>query len=99
MAQYKIGSATSSDMTTNVDDYEVDALQTDGATGSDETEYQNTKFSTFLGYYKQIPEVKTAIDMRAIWTLGKGFIADPETTVILDHIKGWGMDTFNSILK
>ena len=99
MAQYKIGSATSSDMTTNVDDYEVDALQTDGATGSDETEYQNTKFSTFLGYYKSIPEVKTAVDMRAIWTLGKGYKANPEVTVTLDSIKGWGRDSFNSILK
>jgi hypothetical protein len=52
-----------------------------------------------LGIYKLIPEVKTAIDMRAIWTIGKGFKADPETTVILDHISGWGTDTFNSILK
>jgi hypothetical protein len=37
--------------------------------------------------------------MRAIWTVGKKIEADPETTVILDHISGWGKDTFRNILK
>lgn len=99
MPELKIDSATYSNMTDRVDDVVVAAKDTDGVTGAEETEYQNTKWASWFGYYKAIPEVKTAIDMRAIWTLGKGYKADAETTVILDHISGWGMDTFNSILK
>lgn len=99
MVELKINSAQVGDMGNAVPDITVDSRDTDAATGLDETEYQNTEWSQYLGYYKEIPEVKTAIDMRAIWTLGKGYIADPRTTVILDHVKGWGIDSFNSILK
>ena len=42
--------------------------------------------------------MKKAIDAFATWVIGKGYTADPETTVILDHITGWGEDTFKSIL-
>lgn len=100
MPQTNIGSATSSNMTNGVDDITVDARNTDGVTGQDETEWTNSFWSQYFGYYKTIPEVKTAIDMRAIWTLGKGYTtANPETQVILDHISGAGHDTFNGILK
>jgi len=95
----KIASAATSNMTDHVADVTVDSRHTEGTQGTDETEWQNSKWPQYFGYYKEIPEVKTAIDMRAIWTLGKGYKADPRTTVILDHISGWGMDTFNSILK
>jgi len=36
--------------------------------------------------------------MKGIWDVGKGYTADPETTVILDHITGWGKDTFQDLL-
>jgi hypothetical protein len=99
MSEMKVNSTTVGDMTNRVQNIEVSAMNTDGSGDQKETEWTNSKWSTYFGYYKQIPEVKTAIDMRAIWTLGKGYKADPETTVILDHITGWGMDSFNSILK
>ncbi len=99
MPQTDIDAAQVGDMTNKVTDIEVPSVDTDGATGQQETTWQNTKWSQWLGYYKAVPEVKTAIDMRAIWTLGKGYKADVRTTVILDHISGWGMDSFNSILK
>ena len=94
-----LSSATYSDMTNRVDDVTVAAVNTDGVTNLEETTYQNPNWSQYLGYYKTIPEVKIAIDTRAIWTLGKGWKSDPRTTVILDHIKGYGNDSFNSILK
>jgi hypothetical protein len=99
MTDMKISSVSYSNMTDNVEDVTVSSKNTDGASGLQETEWSNSNWSKYFGYYKTIPEVKTAIDMRAIWTLGKGYKADIETTVILDHISGWGMDTFNSILK
>jgi hypothetical protein len=36
--------------------------------------------------------------MKSIWSVGKGWTADPSTTVILDNIRGWGKDTFDDIL-
>lgn len=99
MAELNLSSASSSNMSGNVADVVVDAQQTDGVNDQKETYYQNTKWAQWLGYYKEIPEVKTAIDMRATWTIGKGFEADKLTEVKLDNIYGWGTDTFNSILK
>ncbi|KKL90860.1 hypothetical protein LCGC14_1900450, partial [marine sediment metagenome] len=73
--------------------------KTDGATDQKETAWINDKWAQYLGYYKKIPELKRAIDAKATWTIGKGFKADDETTLILDTIKGWGKDTFNTILE
>jgi hypothetical protein len=98
MPETDIGSSSIGDMTSKVSDILVDSENTDGSQGM-ETKWTNDKWSEWFGYYKNIPEVKTAIDMRAIWTLGKGYKADARTTIILDHITGWGRDTFNSILK
>ena len=54
-----------------------------------------------MGYYKdeKTPEITAVIDSGSAWTIGKGFTADPETTLLLDTIKGNGFDTFNSILR
>ncbi len=95
----KIDSASVGSMATAVEDITVAAQTTDGAGEQKETSYINNNWTQQLGYYKEIPEVKTAIDMRAIWTIGKGYKADIRTSVILDRMKGWGEDTFNSILK
>lgn len=97
---YKIDSASYSNMENNVDDILIDSEQTDAAGEQDETEWINSEWSEYFGIYRHVPEVKTAIDMRAIWTLGKGYTTDdPEASVLLDHIYGNGRDTFNSILK
>jgi len=99
MPENDIAYATSSDMTNTVDDVTVDARNTDAAQGTKETTWTNSKWSQYLGYYKAIPELKQAIDMRAVWTVGKGFKADTRTTIDLEFIKGFGRDTFNTILK
>ena len=93
-----LASAASGNMSTAVDDVKIALVDTDAA-DQDETIWINDKWSTYLGIYKAVPEVKTAIDMRAIWTLGKGFTADARASVILNNITGWGRDTFNGILK
>lgn len=99
MAELKIDSVTTSNMRTTVTDYTVDTKSTDGATGQDETSYQNPYWTKWYGYYKNVPEVKIVMDTRAIWTIGDGFMSDPETTAILDNIYGTGIDTFDSILE
>lgn len=99
MGQFDIDSAIASDLTNAVDDYSVDTQNTDGISEQKETTWCNDKFPQYLGYYKTIPEVRSVIDARATWTIGKGFKADETTTMILDTIKGIGKDTFNSILE
>ena len=87
------------DMATVVEDVTPDTKQTDGATGEDETEYQNTNWSKQFGYYCTLPECKISVDTLVRWDIGDGFKADPYTTAILDHISGFGHDTFDDILE
>lgn len=99
MAQYQVGRTDTTNMTDNVPNYSVAAVSPDSATGLNETEWINTKASQYFGYYKKIPELHAAISAFATWIVGKGYqAANPETKVILDHITGWGEDTFNSII-
>lgn len=51
-----------------------------------------------IGYYKNIPELKKAIDMLAVWAVGQGIESDAYTEVITDYWKGWGEDCLSSIL-
>lgn len=100
MPAMDVSTATVSDMANIVKDVEIDAKSTEGTTEQKETRFQNTAWSTYYGIYRTIPEVKTAIDMRAIWTVGKSYTTpDAKTEIILEGIKGYGNDTFNSILK
>ena len=99
MAEMKISSAEASDLAAAITAYSVDSAQTDGPADQKETTYLNKKWADWLGYYKTIPELAAVIDSRATWTVGKGFKADEITTSILNTIKGFGKDTFNTILE
>jgi len=99
MAETDIGKAIASDLTNAVTDYSVDAQATDGAGDQKETTYQNTSWTQNLGYYKSIPELKIAVDTKADWVVGNGYIADEITTLLLMSIKGNGKDSFNTILE
>lgn len=84
-------------------DYSVDPQSTDGATGQKLTRYQITNWEQNLGYYKTIPELRAVIDARATWTIGKGYkgVGDSKemTELNLMMIRGFGKDTFNTILE
>ena len=99
MAELKISSAMSSDMTNRVADIEIPSKEIESVSSEGETEYINPNWAKQLGIYKTIPEFKIALDMRSIWTVGKKIDASPFVKVILDNITGWGKDTFRSILK
>lgn len=95
---YGLSNTTLSNLSTTVTDVTVTPMNTDGATGQEEYTWQNTKWSEYWGYFNTIPELKSAMIMKGIWVTGKGYTADPETKVILDHITGWGKDSFKDIL-
>ena len=99
MGTFDIGQSTASDLTNAITDYSVDSQNTDAASETKETTWINSNWSQYLGYYKEIPELNAAIDAKATWTVGKGFVADPQTTMLLDGLTGWGKDTFNTILE
>jgi hypothetical protein len=99
MPDVDIDSADIGNFKDTITDYEVTTVDTDGATDQDETSYDNENWSKYLGYYKTVPELAAAIDAKATWTIGKGFKSTPMTEILLSSIKGWGKDTFNTILE
>jgi len=98
VGQLNLSKAQSSDYTNTIESLEIPAQSTDGVQEQEETEWSNSRANDFFGYFNQIPDLKNAIIMKAIWNVGKGYTADPETKVILDHIKGYGKDTFRDVL-
>lgn len=69
------------------------------AIGQKETIYQNTEWTKYWGYFNEHPELKSAILMKAIWNVGKGYTCkNPDDAVILDLIVGTGKSSFNDIL-
>ncbi len=67
-----------------------------------EQDFPGTKYATdwakWFGYYKSIPELQATIDTFSKWTIGKGFKANKGTTTLLERIRGFGKDTFNTII-
>jgi|TARA_Y100000296_G_scaffold17864_1_gene21122 hypothetical protein len=99
MPETDIGSTDYGDMTNTVTDFSVDAVTTDGPGEQKETEWINPNWPQQLGYYKAIPEMQATVDAKAVWTVGKGFKAPELTELKLLTIKGFGVDSFNSILS
>jgi len=98
MAKLDFSSAVSTDMENKVVDASVATLSTEGVSDQKETEYVNSEWTQQWGYFNAHPELKSAILMKTTWDVGKGYTADPETSVILDHISGMGKDTFEDVL-
>jgi len=80
-------------------DFSVASMSTDAAGEQKETTWINSKWGDYFGYYKTIPELKRAIDAKATWTIGKGINATVSTKLHLKTIRGWGRDTFDTILE
>ncbi len=99
MTEQRINSAVESDLTNAVKDFSVASSDTDGTEGSIETRWDNAKWTQYFGYFEVIAELNAAINAKATWTIGKGYEANPQTTLTLDSIIGWGKDTFNTILE
>lgn len=99
MAENEIGSMVASGDNNTPEKFAIQATDTDGANDVGETTWNNSQWGTYYGYFEQIPELQAAINAKATWTIGKGFKADEATTMLLDTIRGNGMDTFNTIME
>jgi len=99
MPETDVAAATVTDLQNIQKSFVVGVEITDGTSGHNETTWEDEDFEKNLGYYKKIPEFKASVDAKARWTIGKGFQTDAQTTIELDKIRGWGKDTFNSIME
>ena len=79
MGKFDINQATSSDMTNKVSNVTVDAMQLDGISDQPETTYQTTTWTENYGYFTAIPDLQSALLMKSIWTVGKGYETDNAT--------------------
>ncbi len=99
MTENRIGSMVTGALQSAASFFSVDTKSVDGARDQKETKWSQDKWTQYFGYFCEIPELNAAINAKATWTIGKGFKADEITTMLLDTIKGNGMDTFNTILE
>ena len=85
-----------SNSTSGTDFYSGNLIDTDGATEGEDTRWV-PDWTTWHGYYEEIPVFSAIIDAMACWAVGKGFKGkDAEK---LKKIKGWGKDDINSIFE
>ena len=101
MTQLNTNSATTTNFTGTVPDYIVNSKSLDTANGNGEGLYYwyFDKAPTNFGYYSTIPEIFSAANALATWSVGKGWNCD---NILLkqelDHISGMGKDTFEQIM-
>ena len=99
MPETEISSTVASDIANTETTYSVDSQQTDAADGQNDTTWQMEDWPQNLGYYLEIPELQTAVDAKATWTMGAGFEAEETVKMLLGNIKGNGKDSFNDIIS
>lgn len=99
MGELNLNNAVASDLSNQITDYSVDEKSLDSVQGQNETRWKVKDWEKWLGYFKTIPEINAAINAKATWTIGKGYLASPVTDQTLKFIKGNGKDTFNTILE
>ncbi len=80
--------------------YTVPPVNTDGPTGSKETEYTFSDWSANFGEFLNNPHLNNAVKLRSTWDVGAGYEGvTAKDKVILSHITGQGKDTFQDILN
>lgn len=98
MAELDISKSTTTDLAGSVSDVNV-ATKTPDQESAGEAYWDFPDAGKHLGYYKTIPEIKSALHVLAQRVCGLGYeVLSPETQVILESMQGWGKETTTSIL-
>lgn len=98
MAELNLSNITTTDFTNQVPDFIVEARSLD-TTSIGETYWYFDYAPTFFGYYNSIPEIFSAANALATWTVGQGWTTDDsKLKAELDHVRGMGKDTFAQII-
>ena len=99
VSNLNISNAQASNRTNIVKDVTIDPLVVNSPQDQEETTSQNHNFETQWAKFNRIPKLKSSIIMAATWEMGKGYIADIRTGIILDGISGRGKESFLDIIK
>ena len=101
MAELDLSRATTTDLSSAVPDFIVDAKALDKENdGGGETYWYFDKATQNYGYYGEIPEIYSAANGLATWAFGRGWSTETNTTAKseLDHVTGIGFDSFDAIV-
>ena len=100
MAELNISAATTTNFTGVVPDFIVAAKALDNASPNlDESYWYFSNATTYFGYYFSIPEIFSAANALATWTVSRGWKASNTYLKIeLEHVKGMGKDSFTQIM-
>ena len=98
MALFDLNNATTTDFSAQVPDFIVESRSLDAVNASGETFVYFDKAKENFGYYFKIPEIYSAANALATWTVGKGWTSETRTKLILEQVMGIGKDTFDSIM-
>lgn len=100
MAELNPNSATTTNFTGVVPDFIVAAKKLDEANpNSDIQHWYFSEAETNFGYYSTIPEIFSAANALATWSVGRGW--STKNLLLkqeLDHVSGMGKDTFEQII-
>jgi hypothetical protein len=96
MAEFDAERTTTTGMNDLSLDFKVPAETLDQSELS-ENKYDFPDAGDNWGYYKQIPELKKAVDTLAIWVVGKGITTNTRTQKVLERVRGWGEDSYQAI--
>ncbi len=99
MAILDSSAVSTTDLDTEVEDFALQDKALDYAGTEKETKWDFTKATQYITYYKNIPELASAVDSLALWVAGKGYKTDDFTNQILNSITGWGQDNFQAIMQ
>lgn len=98
MAQLDVGKTTTSNLTGTITDISVSSQNLDAQGNQNEIHWDFPDAAKHLGYYQERPEIKSALRVFAQRVCGMGYIVDPLTQVILEHIQGQYNETFTQII-
>ena len=89
---------TTTNMQGTVPETTISSQSPDQENVSGETVWDYPDAEENLGIYNEVPELKSAIKVLAKRVAGVGIEGDSEAQGIIQNIKGWGEDSFMSIM-
>lgn len=61
-------------------------------------EWTNPNWQKWYGYYRYVPDLKSAVDAKATWIMGKGYKAEASVKELLSQIDGVGKESFDCVM-
>ncbi len=99
MGEMDLANSSVSNLSSEMKDVSIPSATTDGPSATGKTRILIENWNENLGFYRDVGILKRVINAKATWGVGKGFTADPETTVVLDGIIGIRKEGFNVVME